>query len=137
MCEYLKLNLSVNFEPHDTNSATSTEADGEIEHSLDDLAADVEPVDGLPSLDVLEHADPLVCDGLQVGVIARDDRGRSRGGGLGLGLPLGVLSGSGALTHPVGGGEVVQEAAGGMERRRGKEAGCALPDEREASPEAN
>ena len=111
---------------------------GEIKLSLDGLAADVEPVEGLPCLDLLEHADPLVCDGLQVGVIARDDRGRSRGGGLG--LPLGVLSGSGALTHPVGGGEVVQEAAGGMERRRGKEAGppgCVLPDEREASPEAN
>ena len=104
-----------------------------IEHSLDDLAADVEPVEGLPSLDLLEHADPLVCDSLQVGVVARDDRGRSRGGGFGLGF----LSGSGALTHPVGGGEVVEEAAGGTGRRRGKEAGCALPDEREASPEAN
>ena len=95
------------------------EADGEIEHSLDDLAADVEPVDGLPSLDLLEHADPLVCDSLQVGVVARDDRGRSRGGGFGLGLPLGFLSGSGALTHPVGGGEVVQEAAGGVAGRGG------------------
>jgi len=112
---------------------------GEIKLSLDGLAADVEPVEGLPCLDLLEHADPLVRDGLQVGFIARDDRGGSRGGGLGLGLglPLGVLSGSGALTHPVGGGEVVEEAAGGTGRRRGKEAGCALPDEREASPEAN
>ena len=106
---------------------------GEIKLSLDGLAADVEPVEGLPCLDLLEHADPLVRDGLQVGFIARDDRGRSRGGGLG----LGVLSGSGALTHPVGAGEVVEEAAGGTGRRRGKEAGCALPDEREASPEAN
>ena len=110
---------------------------GEIKLSLDGLAADVEPVEGLPCLDLLEHADPLVRDGLQVGFIARDDRGGSRGGGLVLGLPLGVLSGSGALTHPVGGGEVVEEAAGGTGRRRGKEAGCALPDEREASPEAN
>jgi len=46
---------------------------GEIKLSLDGLAADVEPVEGLPSLDLLEHADPLVCDSLQVGVVARDE----------------------------------------------------------------
>jgi hypothetical protein len=104
------------------------------EHSLDRITADVEPLEGLLRLDLLEHADPLLCNSLQVGIVARNDERRGRG--LALALPLRLLPSGGALTHR-GGAEVAREEAGGAEEGREKGAGRILPDEREASPEAD
>jgi hypothetical protein len=104
------------------------------EHSLDRIAADVEPLEGLLRLDLLEHADPLLCNSLQVGIVARNDEHRGRG--LALALSLRLLPGGGSLTHR-GGAEMAGEEAGGAEEGRGKRAGRILPDEREASPEAH
>jgi hypothetical protein len=47
------------FHLHDSNSRITPQAD---QHSLDNFAADIQPLDGLPCLDLLEQANPLLCD---------------------------------------------------------------------------
>ena len=81
---------------------------GSREYALDGLAADVEALEGLPGLDLLEDADPLLHHRLQVGLVRHDSR----------------------IPHRLGG----EEETSGAGREAGKRV---LPEEREASSEAD